>query len=220
MNSKIKQMKKNVNVESGDDIVISGISGRFPNSRTMEEFSHNLYNMIDMVDEKETRWRHTNPEIPRRSGKVSDLDKFDASFFGVNFRQARTMDPQSRMLLEHAYEAVIDSGTTPKALRNSNTGVYVGACYNESEKMWIYENISKEGFGITGSSRAMLANRVSFALALHGPSLSTDTACSSSMYALDNAYKSMLIGECDAAIVAGVNILLHPYVHLQFARYE
>lgn len=65
----------------------------------------------------------------------------------------------------------------------------------------------------------MLANRVSFALALNGPSLSMDTACSSSMYALDYAYKLMLSGECDAAIVGGTNLLLHPYVTLQFARY-
>lgn len=65
----------------------------------------------------------------------------------------------------------------------------------------------------------MLANRISFALALHGPSLSMDTACSSSMYALDYAYKLMTSGECDAAIVGGANLLLQPYVTLQFARY-
>lgn len=64
----------------------------------------------------------------------------------------------------------------------------------------------------------MLANRISFALALNGPSLSVDTACSSSMYALDFAYRAILTGECDAALVGGANLLLHPYLTLQFAR--
>ena len=64
----------------------------------------------------------------------------------------------------------------------------------------------------------MLANRISFALALHGPSIAVDSACSSSMYALDFAYKAILSGECDAAIVGGANLLLQPYLTLQFAR--
>ena len=60
------------------------------------------------------------------------------------------MDPQCRLLLEHAYEAIIDSGVNPKSLKGSRTGVFIGACYNESEKRWIYGDISKEGFGIVG----------------------------------------------------------------------
>lgn len=147
MSSLVKKMSE-MNVD--DEIVISGVSGRFPNSNNMAEFAHNLYNKIDMVDDDERRWRHTNPEIPKRSGKINNLEKFDASFFGVNFKQARCMDPQSRLLLEHAYEAVLDSGTNPKSLRGSKTGVFVGVCFNESEKIWIYEKISKEGFGVTG----------------------------------------------------------------------
>lgn len=70
------------------------------------------------------------------------------------------------------------------------------------------------------SARTMLANRISFALSLHGPSLALDTACSSSMYAFDFAYRSILTGECDAAIVGGVNLLLQPYLTLQFARFS
>lgn len=142
--------KVEIDFDDENEIVISGVSGKFPNSNNMEEFSNNLFNKVDMVDDDERRWRHTNPEIPRRSGKINNIEKFDASFFGVNFKQARCMDPQSRLLLEHAYEAVLDSGTNPKSIRGSNTGVYVGASFNESEKVWIYEKISKEGFGVTG----------------------------------------------------------------------
>lgn len=60
------------------------------------------------------------------------------------------MDPQSRMILEHAYEAVIDAGVTPRSLRGSTTAVVVGASYNESEKVWMYDKVAKEGFGVTG----------------------------------------------------------------------
>ncbi|XP_002137899.4 fatty acid synthase [Drosophila pseudoobscura] len=202
----------------GDDIVISGMAGKFPNCRNISEYEYKLYNKIDMVDDDERRWRHFNPEIPKRSGKISDLEKFDATFFGVHFKQAHTMDPQTRILIETAYEAVIDSGINPKSLRGSKTGVYVGSCISESEKTWFYEKVSSGGFGITGCSRAMMANRISYSLGLEGPSFLLDTACSSSMYALDNAFSAIRNGEIDAAIIGGSNLLLHPFVTLQFAR--
>ena len=139
-----------IDLECDGDIVISGMSGRFPNSDNFAEFAHNLYNKIDMVDDDERRWRHTNPEIPKRSGKINNIGKFDSAFFGINVKQAMYMDPQARMMLEHAYESVLDAGICPKSLRESNTAVVVGASYNESEKVWIYEKSSKEGFGVTG----------------------------------------------------------------------
>ncbi|XP_070073185.1 fatty acid synthase-like isoform X3 [Drosophila takahashii] len=202
----------------GDDIVISGMAGKFPNCRNITEYQYKLYNKIDMVDDDERRWRHFNPEIPKRSGKIGELEKFDATFFGVHFKQAHTMDPQTRILIETAYEAVIDSGVNPKSLRGSKTGVYIGSCISESEKTWFYEKVSSGGFGITGCSRAMMANRISYCLGLEGPSFLLDTACSSSMYALDNAFSAIRNGEIDAAIIGGSNLLLHPFVTLQFAR--
>uniref|UniRef100_A0A1A9UN37 Uncharacterized protein n=1 Tax=Glossina austeni TaxID=7395 RepID=A0A1A9UN37_GLOAU len=128
------------------------------------------------------------------------------------------MDPQTRMLIEIAYEAVIDAGVNPKSLRGTKTGVYIGACVSESEKTWFYEKVSSGGFGITGCSRAMLPNRISYSLGLEGPSFLLDTACSSSMYALDNAFTAFRNGEIDAAIIGASNLCLHPFVTLQFAR--
>ena len=133
-----------------DEIVISGLAGRFPNSDNVAHFAYNLYNKVDMVDDKETRWHHTNPEIPRRLGKINGLEKFDASFFGIHNKQAHALDPQSRLLLEHAYEAVIDAGINPKSLRGTQTGVFVGCCYSESEKIWIYGEGTKDGSGLSG----------------------------------------------------------------------
>ncbi|XP_013112283.2 fatty acid synthase [Stomoxys calcitrans] len=201
-----------------DDIVISGMAGKFPNCHNIAEYKHCLYNKIDMIDDDERRWRHFSPEIPKRGGKIYNLEKFDATFFGVHFKQAHTLDPQTRIMIETAYEAVIDAGINPKTLRGSRTGVYVGSCISESEKTWFYEKVSSGGFGITGCSRAMLANRISYSLGLQGPSFLVDTACSSSMYALDCAFSALRSGEIDAAIIGGSNLMLHPFVTLQFAR--
>lgn len=82
-----------------------------------------------------------HPEIPQRTGKVNNVGKFDSVFFGVHFKQAHTMDPMCRMLLEHTYEAVIDAGINPRKLRGTRTGVFIGACFSESEKTWFYEKL-------------------------------------------------------------------------------
>lgn len=87
-----------------NDIVISGISGRFPRSRNIQEFAQNLYSKVDMIDDCESRWKHFIPNVPKRFGKVPDLEKFDASFFSTLNKHANWTDPQMRMLLEHAYE--------------------------------------------------------------------------------------------------------------------
>lgn len=176
-----------------------------------------FYKIHNISSSKETRWKHIDPEIPRRLGKTVNLEKFDASFFSVHHRQANAIDPQCRMLLEHAYEAVLDAGVSPKSLRGSNTSVVVGVCFVESETC-IYEKSIKDGLALTGGARAMLANRISFTMDLQGPSYLVDTACSSGCYAISAAFDSIRNGECDAAIVGGANLLLHPNLTLQFAR--
>jgi fatty acid synthase, animal type len=133
-----------------DEIVISGIAGRFPNSNNVADFAHNLYNKIDMVDDDEKRWKHLDSEVPTRFGKVSRLEKFDAFFFSVHRRQAQWMDPQCRMLLEHSYEAILDSGINPKTMRGSRTGVFMGCCFAESEETMFYATKVKDGLGLTG----------------------------------------------------------------------
>lgn len=122
------------NKNDDEEIVISGISGKFPNSHNVSEFGHNLYSKIDMVDETERRWKHMDTRIPKRHGKVYDLDKFDASFFGVHNRQANSMDPQGRLLLEVAYESILDAGINPQVVRGRNIGCFVGVTFTEAEK--------------------------------------------------------------------------------------
>lgn len=163
MLSKDHSTRVNNRLCTGDDeIVISGISGRFPNSRNMHELASNLYNKVPLTDDKETRWKHVNPEIPRVTGKINDLEKFDANFFGVRSKAAQVMDPQARILLEESYQAILDAGINPKLFKGSRTGVFVGASTSESEVVWCYERDAPEGLPLSGNSRALLANRISF----------------------------------------------------------
>ncbi|XP_076644466.1 fatty acid synthase [Halictus rubicundus] len=217
-NAREMQSSSYVAPEPGEEVVITGIAGRFPESRNVQQLKENLMNKVDMITDNYTRWRLDHAEIPRDGGKVEDLSKFDAIFFGVHYKQAHTLDPMCRMLLEHAFEAILDAGVNPRQLRGTNTGVVIGSCISESEKTWFYEKLQASGFGITGCSRAMLANRISYFFGLHGPSYAIDTACSSSLVALDQAYRLIQTGVCDQVIVGGSNLCLHPYVSLQFAR--
>nr|XP_034827721.1 fatty acid synthase isoform X1 [Maniola hyperantus] len=202
----------------GDEVLITGVSGYFPDSDSVVHLQENLFNKVDLISGDGRRWKLAHPEIPQRTGKINNVNKFDASFFGVHFKQAHTMDPMCRILLEKAYEAVIDAGLNPKELRNTKTGVFIGACFSESEKTWFYEKMQVNGFGVTGCSRAMLANRISYWLGVTGPSYTVDSACSSSLYALEHAFRAIRDGHCDSAIVGGSNLCLHPYVSLQFSR--
>ncbi|XP_071447989.1 fatty acid synthase-like [Hetaerina americana] len=200
------------------EVVVSGMAGKFPESEDLCQLRDQLFDKVDLVTDDDRRWKLDHPEIPQRTGKLKNLTKFDASFFGVHYKQAHTMDPMCRILLELAYEAVVDAGVNPSTLRNTKTGVFIGACFSESEKTWFYERIQINGFGITGCSRAMLANRISYWLGITGPSYCVDTACSSSMYALEHAYRAIQDGRCDAALVGGCNLTLHPYISMQFSR--
>ncbi|KAL6436152.1 hypothetical protein ACFW04_005722 [Cataglyphis niger] len=128
------------------------------------------------------------------------------------------MDPMGRMLLEHTYEAIIDAGVNPKDLRGTKTGVFIGACFSESEGNWFYEKHQVSNSAIHGCSKAILANQISQWLDITGPSYAIDSACSSSLFAMERAFTSMRSGECEAAIVGGVNLCLNPVISLQFSR--
>lgn len=95
-----------------DDIVISGFSGRLPESSNIEEFKQNLFDGVDMVNDEPRRWPKGLYDLPSRLGKIKDedLENFDQQFFSVHQKQAECMDPQMRMLLETTHEAIIDAG--------------------------------------------------------------------------------------------------------------
>lgn len=139
-----------VSVGTGESVIISGIAGRFPQSDNMHDFARNLYEKRDLVDDKETRFGHAMQAIPRRLGKINNLEKFDREFFGYNRRQRDTMDPQQWMTLEHVFEAVLDAGVNPDSLRGSRTGVFCGVCFSEAGAQMYYNSLGRaeKGMGL------------------------------------------------------------------------
>uniref|UniRef100_A0A8D2NDD8 Fatty acid synthase n=1 Tax=Zonotrichia albicollis TaxID=44394 RepID=A0A8D2NDD8_ZONAL len=201
-----------------EDVVIAGIAGRLPESDNLQEFWENLLNGVDMVTEDDRRWKPGIYGLPKRNGKLKDLSKFDASFFGVHPKQANTMDPQLRLLLEVSYEAILDGGINPGTLRGTDAGVWVGCSGSEAGEAFSQDPEELLGYSMTGCQRAMLANRISYFFDFKGPSLTVDTACSSSLVALENAYKAIRHGRCSTALVGGVNLLLKPNTSVQFMK--
>ena len=193
-------------------IVIAGISCRLPESDNMEEFWEHLICGADMVTEDDRRWEPGFGGLPRRNGKLKDLSKFDAEHFQVNPLQAHAMDPQLRILLEVAYEAIIDAGVTPTKLKETKTGVYVGSMFSESLEAsgCLQQANNHVGYGLTGACDSMFSNYLSFYFGFKGPSLTVNTGCSASLYAFDLAVQSLRVGQCQHAVVAGTNILLKP----------
>nr|XP_050846955.1 fatty acid synthase-like [Vespula vulgaris] len=194
------------------------LRGRFPESQNMKELKNNIFNCKDCITENECHWKLGNSEIPKHLCKIKNVEKFDASFFGIHFNQAYLMDPMSRMMLEHAYEAIIDAGINPDDIRGTRTGVFVNSCFSDSEPTLLHSKLQADVFGITNCSRDMMAQNISYWLGVAGPSYNVDTGCSSTLYAMDQAYRFIRSGDCDYAIVSGSNLCLHPYTSLHFVR--
>ena len=120
------------------------------------------------------------------------------------------MDPSQRKLLETVYEAFESSGTPLSKLHGSSTGCFIGNFNYDHQLMQFRDAEYPEPYAMTGGGIALLSNRISYIFNLHGPSLTLDTACSSSMYALHLACSAIQSGECTAAVVGGSNLILTP----------
>lgn len=106
--------------------------------------------------------------LPTRTGKLKDLEHFDAPFFGVHAKQANVMDPQLRIMLELTHEALVDAGINPTEVRGSKTGVFIGVSQSESDEFWTSDPDKVNGYGLTGCCRAMFANRISYTFDFSG----------------------------------------------------
>ena len=148
----------------------------------------------------------------RYGGYMDNLDEFDAEFFDISTREAAKMDPQQRMLLEVAWEALEHAGIPPSTLRRSQTGVFAGACYTDYGYVAGMDLTNVDAWSNSGGALSIIANRLSYFLDLRGPSVTVDTACSSSIVALHLASQSLRIGDSDVALAAGVNLMLAPAV--------
>ena len=156
----------------------------------------------------------------RRAGCLDRADTFDAEFFGIVPRIADQMDPQQRLLLETAWAALEDAGIPPTFLTGSTTGVYMGACshdYGDIQSA-ATELAGLDAHSATGNFTSIVANRLSYVLDLRGPSMTVDTACSSSLVAVHLACSGLRRGECDLALVGGVNVMLSPHFSISLSQ--
>ncbi|MBV9654254.1 MAG: hypothetical protein JOZ42_06790, partial [Acetobacteraceae bacterium] len=154
----------------------------------------------------------------RHAGFLNDVEQFDAAFFGITPREAESMDPQQRMLLELAWEALEDALIPPTALAGSRTGVFVGLSNSDYGRLLLEQRDDIDAYSSFGVALSIAAGRISYALDLRGPSLVVDTACSSSLAAVHLACTSLRRAECDLAIVGGSNLVLTPEATISFSH--
>jgi len=200
------------------DIAIVGMSGRYPKAKNPGELWQNLAQSRDCIedipaDRYERRLQHGSIER-YRGGFIEDIDKFDSLFFNISPREAEMLDPQERLFLEVAWEAIEDAGYYPEILAQDdasrNIGVFVGAVWAMYQMLGVEEKHAGNKI-VPNSFLWSIANRVSYWMNLSGPSLTLDTACSSSLTAIYLACEAIHAGECSAAIVGGVNLDLHQH---------
>ncbi len=148
------------------------------------------------------------------------VDEFDAEFFDLSAREARSCDPQQRLLLETAWEAIESSNRSVDQYRSLRTGVFVGVCSLDYGQHTLYGGDPEEldAYSGTGTTVGVAAGRLAYFLGLTGPALAVDTACSSSLAALHLAVRSLREGECDAALVGGVNVMTIPEPTIYFCQ--
>ena len=191
---------------------IIGMACRFPGAPTLEAYWELLLQGRDAIaDVPASRWNaQAEPGPTRQGGFIEGADLFDAEFFGISPREAQSMDPQQRVLLQAAWHALEDAGIAPHSLAGSRTGVFIGISLTNYRDLLQSHAVPADAYQAAGNTLSVAANRISYVLGLQGPSLAIDTACSSSLSALHQARLSLQAGDCDIAIVGGVNLLLSP----------
>lgn len=212
-----------------EPVAIVGIAGSLPNSSDLGQFWEHLkagHHLVEEIPPDRWDWREffgdptkeDHKTNSRWGGFLRDVDAFDAPFFGISPREAELMDPQQRLLLEVAWRAIEDSGHKPSDYAGSATGVYIGITANDYAELVRESGRNIEAHTMSGVSRTLVANRLSYLLNLTGPSVAIDTACSSSLVALHHAVSAIRHGQCEAAIVGGVNLLLSPIPYVALSK--
>ena len=150
---------------------------------------------------------------------LDEIDLWDAAFFGVSPREAASLDPQQRLLLTTTWEALEHAGISADRLRGSRTGVFIGICGSDYlYRLTTRDLIQIDAYLGTGNAHGTAAGRLSYFFNWHGPSMAIDTACSSSLVAVHMAARSLRAGDCDLAVVGGVNLMLTPELSITLSQ--
>ncbi len=210
------------------DVAIVGLSTRLPKAGSTPESTWDfLIGGGDGIsDLPEGRWSEflSDPRLAEavaaghtRGGYLDDLAGFDAEFFAMSPTEVARVDPQQRMALELTWEALEHARIPASALKGERVGVFVGTSSHDWTIMSLLDSgASDTPYGLTGAATSIVANRISYFYDFRGPSLSVDTACSSTLVAVHQAVRALRGGEADVALAGGVNVLVAPMVTLGF----
>ncbi|HEY5808070.1 MAG TPA: beta-ketoacyl synthase N-terminal-like domain-containing protein, partial [Povalibacter sp.] len=230
---KMRQKLDDLERARTEPIAIVGIGCRLPGgANSPEAFWNLLCNGVDAITEvPPDRWRiddyfDPRPGVPgktysRWGGFMDRIDAFDADFFGISPREVVRMDPQQRVFLEVAWEALEDAGIPPHTLKESNTGIFAGTTTTDYLQYHLQHGTRDDldAYIISGNTINATSGRLAFFLGTHGPTISMDTACSSSLVAVDRACRSVRDGECPLAIAGGVNLILAPELFVCMSKW-
>ena len=207
-----------------EPIAIIGIGCRFPGGvRTPQDFWSLLKSGRDVLrDIPSDRWdidEHYNPAVTvpgkiyvRQGYYLDNIDQFDPQFFGLSPREAESLDPQQRLVMEVCWETLEHAGIAPTSLKGGKTGVFVGQYWDDysSQRIYCTDNRDIDRYAQLSALRGLTAGRICHILDSHGPAIQLDTACSSSSLAVHLACQSLRSGESDVALAGGVSLILAP----------
>jgi 8-amino-7-oxononanoate synthase len=208
-----------------EPIAVIGIGCRLPGANNPQEFWKLLHDNVDAITEvPPSRWDldafyDPDPTQPHKmntrwGGFLEQVDRFDPTFFGITPREATSIDPQQRLILEVSWEALEDAGQVPQDLSGSKTGVFIGISSHDYSSLVT----SDDPYALTGNVNCIAANRISYVFNFRGPSLAVDTACSSSLVAVHLACQSLWNGESTLALAGGVQVILSADLSVSFSK--
>ncbi|MGC2743838.1 MAG: beta-ketoacyl synthase N-terminal-like domain-containing protein, partial [Candidatus Angelobacter sp.] len=208
-------------------IAVIGMAGQFPQAKNLDEFWRNITqgrNCIDQVPHE--RWDvnafyHADEAVPGKTyckwlGALEEYDRFDPLFFSISPKDATSMDPQQRLILQACWHTIESAGYSASALAGVKCGVFMGCTHGDYHLLSREHQLSAQGF--IGDATSILAGRISYLLDLQGPCLSIDTACSSSLVAIASACDSLTSGDSDLALAGGVYVMAGPEMHIKTAQ--
>jgi phthiocerol/phenolphthiocerol synthesis type-I polyketide synthase D len=215
-----------------EPIAVVGIGCRLPgNVSGPESFWQLLVDGKDAVGEVPVdRWDgdafyDPDPQAPGRmttkwGGFLDDVAGFDADFFGITPREAVAMDPQQRILLEVAWEALEHAGVAPDSLNGSRTAAIMGVSAWDYTILNLERNAEIDAYMSTGNPHSAAVGRISYLLGLRGPAVAVDTACSSSLVAIHLACQNLRLRESDVALAGGVHLSLSPFTSIALSKWS
>lgn len=203
------------------EIAIVGLSGMFPGGIDLNEFSKNLFAGRCMISDRRPSGRGSlqslfaeadeSVEKVTVGGYCEALTSFDYSLFSISKKEAEVVDPQQRIVLHACWEALENAGYRPSSLSGRKIGMFIGASIADYRSLIEYHGV-RDPYQAPGIAQAMIPNRASYFFNFKGPSEAIDTACSSSSVSIHRAINSISTGECEAALVGGVNELVTPVI--------